>query len=87
MSDESIAARIEQLVADEHDLRAREQVDGRFAAPAGIPTPLPFATLRQSSTTGSSGGSSPRGWNARRPGDQLARRGSVITSVPAGAHS
>ena len=27
MSDESIAARIEQLVADEHDLRAREQVD------------------------------------------------------------
>ena len=27
MSDESIAARIEQLVADEHDLRTREQVD------------------------------------------------------------
>jgi hypothetical protein len=27
MSDESIAARIENLVAEEHDLRSREQVD------------------------------------------------------------
>jgi hypothetical protein len=27
MSDESIAARIEQLVTEEHDLRTREQVD------------------------------------------------------------
>ena len=27
MSDESIAARIERLVAEEHDLRNREQVD------------------------------------------------------------
>jgi hypothetical protein len=28
MSDESIAARIENLVAEEHDLRGREQSDG-----------------------------------------------------------
>ena len=27
MTDESIAARIERLVAEEHDLRTREQVD------------------------------------------------------------
>jgi hypothetical protein len=27
MSDESVATRIERLVADEHDLRTREQVD------------------------------------------------------------
>jgi hypothetical protein len=31
MSDESIAARIEQLVADEHDLRSREQHDSEDA--------------------------------------------------------
>jgi hypothetical protein len=29
MTDESIAARIERLVAEEHDLRAREQLDSR----------------------------------------------------------
>jgi hypothetical protein len=28
MSDESIASRIERLVAEEHELRSREQVDG-----------------------------------------------------------
>jgi hypothetical protein len=28
MSDESIAGRIERLVAEEHELRSREQVDG-----------------------------------------------------------
>jgi Protein of unknown function (DUF2630) len=28
MSDESVAARIERLVTEEHDLRAREQADG-----------------------------------------------------------
>jgi hypothetical protein len=31
MSDESIAARIEGLVAEEHDLRSREQVDSADA--------------------------------------------------------
>jgi Protein of unknown function (DUF2630) len=29
MSDESIAGRIEQLVAEEHDLRTREQADSK----------------------------------------------------------
>ena len=29
MSDESIAGRIEQLVAEEHDLRTREQTDSK----------------------------------------------------------
>ncbi len=29
MSDESIAARIERLVAEEHELRSREQVDSK----------------------------------------------------------
>jgi hypothetical protein len=31
MSDESIAARIERLVAEEHDLRSREQTDSADA--------------------------------------------------------
>lgn len=32
MSDESIAARIERLVAEEHELRGREQIDSSNAA-------------------------------------------------------
>lgn len=32
MNDESIAARIEQLVTEEHDLRTREEVDSADAA-------------------------------------------------------
>jgi len=33
MSDESIAARIERLVTEEHDLRGREQADSPNPAP------------------------------------------------------
>jgi Protein of unknown function (DUF2630) len=36
MSDESIAARIERLVTEEHDLRAREQADS--PSPAALDT-------------------------------------------------
>jgi hypothetical protein len=35
MSDESIAARIERLVSEEHDLRGREQADSPDAAALG----------------------------------------------------
>ena len=35
MTDESIVARIERLVAEEHDLRARDAVDRHVARPGG----------------------------------------------------